>query len=310
MQPMNRKGAFISRIYVFILSSFLGMASMPSSGAASLFDKHTEGDWTFFIRSAKLVPLPIQAELVQAPFSSPHLVWSEDESLQILSIELAILYKGQPYAVKDPSQIHFDLKDRKGTPMHLLSAEQGAGAFELPAVKESSDAPPDLLSNNVYFQLSHQALDDFSLQVDIAEPGIHSAFELPVPKDMIQVVSRAAQERTPVEEDIIILSPAPGMPVCPGDEVSLNIEFSDHVARPDKILILSPFYSFEDAYANGHYALRIEKHAPLGAYDVLIIAVWDSRHLQTTASKLLPLKVINNRKKNPAPRMCPLLREI
>ena len=253
--------------------------------------------------------MPTQAASEMNTFVFPQIGLQSSNATQIISLDMVALKNGQPWRLADEAVVQYELINNQGSALKLLSEEREGGA----GVSAQSDAAGsfDALFGSglikLYFQSLGQIHDDLILKVEITQPDRATSFELLIPFEEIFFIPGGSQQRGPMDEDIHIISPLDGRQVCPGETVPLYIQFSEQIKRPDKVLILSPVYSFEDHDVSGHYSLRIEAGTSPGLYEVLVIGVWNVDSQEVTASKLLSLMVID-KKPRPPLRICPLSR--
>ena len=158
---------------------------------------------------------------------------------------------------------------------------------------------------NLYFRGPGEVQSDLVLTVSVDHAEWKTAFELLIPFEDLYFFPDGSQNRVPRDEDIQIVFPGEGNEVYAGQTIPLRIQFSEHVPRPRKLLILSPEYLLEDEDVRGRYSLRIEADTAPGPYDILVIGVWDRDGREMTASQRLSLRVVS-KKLPPLSRSCPL----
>ncbi|MDZ4242447.1 MAG: hypothetical protein U1D99_06460 [Candidatus Omnitrophota bacterium] len=109
-------------------------------------------------------------------------------------------------------------------------------------------------------------------QIGLAE-GV--TFSVPLVPGRSENAAGQRPERIPSEADLTILSPQPPLEVFPGETVAVRLKTSRELPRPSKILVIAPFYLFEDMYSSLNYRLRIPKDYPPGELTVVLLAYWD-----------------------------------
>jgi hypothetical protein len=297
-------------IWVFFLSMFFGLGM--GVGTAPLRaelppDRHTEKNLEFFIRRAEIIKMPTPPALAMNIFPLPQNIPQSSEMRYIISLNMAVLRNGQSWPFDDKTVFQYELRDTQGRAMKFLNEERGGrdGAARPPAEPRHAIPGPDSVA--LYFQSFDEIRENLILKVSVSPQELFSPFELLIPIDEICFVPGGTPNKIPQDTDIDILFPRNNTRVRRGQTVPLKIQFAEDVKKPDKLLILSPFYSLEDKDVSGQYSLRIESDASLGLYEVLIIGVWNMGSQEITASKLLSFKVID-KEPGPPPFVCPLSR--
>lgn len=264
------------------------LVATPLADAAELisvpvYDRYSDNNQrVYFVRDAELLRFPVNLSGNLASGQTSGM--QKAESLfPVLAVCLRVT-NVDPVAPLSFGAQAFKLSEARGREFRLLSWH---------IVENSPDIKTGLPGQDImlYFEAEGLMSGDIILEVSTVVLGEVEPFALRLPTKNIRIIQDITQPVQPESSDMTIIKPLEGQNVTPGEKIDIQLSFTEKIAKPDQILILSPYFTFEDHYANRLYELRIENDAPAGPYQLTVLAVWQQPEEPLTISQSLTLNV-------------------
>lgn len=154
--------------------------------------------------------------------------------------------------------------------------------------------PEEIFSSTVFFEAPVKSSQVIDLLIDAQNLGVtrQILFHLPVVRAFPPVKEQTA---VVTDDDLQLILPPKLKSVKPGDTIPIRVRFAKDFP-PDKILVITPFYIYEDPRAAGQYNLRIPKKQPAGPLTIIVLASWAAGDTEQTASKSFTVLVRSRQK--------------